>query len=304
VIEPLRAIVGPTAAGKSAVAIPIAEALDAEIVCCDSMTVYRGMDIGTAKPGAADRARVPHHVLDVAEPGETFTVARFQALANVAVEHIRARGKHPMLVGGSGLYFQAVVDHLTFPPTDGEVRARLEAQPLDALVPRLQERDPVAAGAMNLKNKRRIVRALEVIEITGEPFSSFREDWDRRTDPTWAAVHPVRVAGLDASDEELRRRIRARARKMVHLGLPDEVRELVARGFRDALTASQAVGYAQAIEVLEDRADEAHFVDKTTRATMRLVKRQRAWFRRDPRIRWFDAEVADVRVQIQAYLTG
>ncbi len=300
--ETLLAVVGPTATGKTGIGIQVAEAIGAEIVCVDSMTIYRGMDIGTAKPTPSDRARVPHHLLDVVDADEPFTAARFKELATAAIAEIRGRGRAPLLVGGSGLHYQAIVDDLTFPPTDARVRARLEAEGLDALVARLGERDPVAAETVNLRNKRRVVRALEVIELTGQPFSSFRQDWGRRSDPVWHAEHPVRVAGLDADDDVLRERIRTRARAMVRKGLPDEVRTLVAAGFRDALTAPQAVGYTQAIDVIEERADEKHFVHRVTQATMRLVKRQRAWFRRDPRIRWFDAEAADVAPQIQAYL--
>jgi tRNA dimethylallyltransferase len=294
-------IVGPTATGKTRLACELAPALGCEIVCVDSMTIYRGMNIGTAKPGY-ECGLLRHHLLDIADPGEAFTVARFQGLARAAMEEIRGRGKTPMLVGGSGLYYQAVVDELTFPPTDADVRARLEREPVDVLAGRLAAADPIAARFIDPANKRRLVRALEVIELTDEPFSSFRRDWDRRADPVWAAVRPVRIAGLDADTEALRERIRARARAMIEGGLLREVELLVAQGFRDALTAPQAVGYAQAIEVLDERATTDEFVERTTRATAKLVQRQRAWFRRDPRIRWFDATDPTVTSAVRSFL--
>ncbi len=275
------ALVGPTASGKSAVAMHLAPSLGAEIVAIDSMTVYRGMDVGTAKPSFEDRAAVPHHLLDIADPAEPFTVAMFQRSARAAVAEIRDRGALPLYVGGSGLYLRAVVDELSLPPTDPAIRARLEAIVPDELFARLKEQDPDAAAAIEAANTRRVIRALEVIEITGAPFSTFRGEWQR--------FSPIAIAGLQVPIEVLTERVRERAVGMLASGLLEEVRVLLAAGYREALTASKAIGYAQAIELLEGRLDADDFVEATTRATTRYARRQMSWFRRDPRVVWFDA---------------
>lgn len=293
-MSPTLALVGPTASGKTGVALDIAERFGAEVVCVDSMTVYRGMDIGTAKPTREHRARVPHHLLDIADPAETFTVARFQRVARAAIADVRARARVPLLVGGSGLYFRAAVDDLTFPPTDATVRARLERRDLHELAVMLKEADPVAATFIDLENKRRVVRALEVVEITGRPFSSFRDEWQRR--------NPAVAAGLSVSTGELARRIEQRLRVMLDQGFLDEVRRLLHRGLREALTASQAIAYGQAVAHLEGRITVEEFVDEAARATRRLARRQMSWFRRDPRVRWFDAEdVSGATERISSY---
>ena len=300
--QPLLALVGPTATGKSDVGLLVAEALGAEIVCVDSMTVYRGMDIGTAKPTEADRARVPHHLLDILEPDEDSTVARFKERADAVIAEIRARGQTPLLVGGSGLYYQAIVDDLSFPPSDPAVRRRLEREETDVLVERLAARDPVAVNVTE-GNRRRVVRALEVIEVTGEPFSSFQEGLGRRDDPAWAGR--VRAAALDLPNEALRARVEARARAMVDAGLLDEVTGLLARGFRTPLTASQAVGYREAVAVIEGRATVDELIERIVGSTMRLVRKQRVWFKRDPRIRWFTpTERSDTGDEIRAYFSA
>lgn len=289
----IAALVGPTATGKTQIAVAVAERLGMQIVCCDSMTIYRGMDIGTAKPGPDARERVAHHLLDIADPGERFTVARFQAQARAVMGDI----ERPLLVGGSGLYYQAVVDDLEIPPTDPDVRARLEAQQLDALAARLRDADPEALAFVDLANKRRVVRALEVIELTGERFSVLRPNW---------GSHPgaVRAAGLDLERDVMAERIRARASAMLEAGLLAETGRLLDAGFRDALTAGQAIGYAQAIELLEGRSTPEGFVDAVTTATLRLARRQRAWFRRDPRITWFDASRDDIEAQMLGYFNA
>jgi tRNA dimethylallyltransferase len=281
----ILALVGPTASGKSNVALGLAEGLGAEIVCADSMTVYRGMDIGTAKPSAADRSRIRHHLLDVADPGGSFSVARYQGLARLAFEEIRTRDAVPLVVGGSGLYFRAAVDDLEFPPTDPAVRSRIETEDTGSLAARLKREDPEAASFVDLVNRRRVVRALEVIELTGRPFSSFRDAWGRYT--------PAIVAGLAPSLEELDARIRRRLEGMLEEGLLDEVRALIKDGHRDALTASQAIPYRQAVDLVEDRMTTEEFLEQAARATRRLVRRQLSWFRRDPRITWFDADQSE-----------
>ncbi len=295
----MLAVVGPTASGKTAAGLALAEEMGAEIVSVDSMLVYRGMDIGTAKPTAEERVRVPHHLLDLAEPSERFTVARYQGAAQRAL----ARVARPLLVGGSGLYFRAVVDDLSFPPEDPVVRASLEAEADDLgaeeLYRRLADTDPVAAARIEPGNVRRIIRALEVTAISGAPFSSFAAAWDRYD------AERVRVAGIRIHREVLARRIGERVLAMLRGGWLDEVHALVERGFGAWLTATQAIGYAELAEHLDGRLSLDEAAERTVKRTKELARRQMAWFRRDPRIRWFDAgaggapEVVD---PVRAYL--
>jgi tRNA dimethylallyltransferase len=294
VSETLLALVGPTASGKSNIALAIAESFGCEIVCADSMTVYRGMDIGTAKPSHDERERISHHLVDVVGPGEPFSVARFQRLAREAITEIRARDRIPLVVGGSGLYFRAAVDDLDFPPTDVDVRSRLEKEDAESLAARLKREDPEAATFMDLGNRRRVVRALEVIEITGRPFSSFRDEWGR--------FKPAVVAGLSPDLEIVDARIEQRLHEMLDRGLLDEVRALIDKGFRDALTMSQAIPYRQAVALVEGSMTQDAFLEQAARATRRLARRQLSWFRRDPRIRWFDGDQTErVAAEVGAY---
>ena len=285
--QPILALVGPTASGKTDAALAIAERLGAEIVSVDSMTVYRGMDVGTAKPSPGDRARVRHHLVDVADPADEFSVARYQQLARRAIEDIDARGARPLLVGGTGLYFRAVVDELDFPGTDPETRRALEveAHSLGAgrMYRRLRDVDPVAARKIEPSNVRRTVRALEVAAVTGRPFSSFAEDWDRYADA------PLRAAGVHLDPEILAERIEHRVRSQVAAGFEDEVRALVERGAGPSLTARQAIGYAEMIEHLAGAITLEEAILRTVKRSRALARRQMAWFRRDPRIRWFTA---------------
>jgi tRNA dimethylallyltransferase len=299
---PLLAIVGPTASGKTELAIEVAERLNAEIVCADSTTVYRGMDVGTAKPTLEQRARVPHHLVDVADPSEPFTVARYQRLAREATEAIRGRSRRVLLAGGSGLYVRAVVDDLVFPPTDPAVRERLEAEAAAAgateMYRRLAELDPPAADRIEPDNVRRTVRALEVAEITGRPFSSYAAAWDRYP------AHRVRAAGVEVPRPELYRRIEARVQAQLVEGLIEEVKALAHRGLSGWLTASQAIGYAEFARHLEGELSLDEAVARTVKRTKALARRQLAWFRRDPRIRWFahdEPALADVAA---GYLRG
>jgi len=295
------ALLGPTASGKTTIGCDLAERFGAEIVCVDSMTVYRGMNVGTAKPAGEERARVPHHLLDVAEPDERFTVARYQQLAREAIAGIRARGRVPLLVGGSGLYFRAAADELRFPPTDDTVRARLDRRDIHDLAIRLKEVDPDAATFIDLENKRRVVRALEVFDLTGQPFSSYRQEWEHR--------NPVIAAGLRVTPAELATRIEQRFLAMLDEGFLDEVRALLERGLRGALTASQAIAYGQAVEHLEGKITREELIAEVARATRRLARRQMSWFRADARVRWFDADdTARASGEISSYydeqLTG
>jgi tRNA dimethylallyltransferase len=280
---PVLALVGPTASGKSALALELAPRLGAEVVSADAMLVYRGMDIGTAKPTPRERAQVPHHLVDLVDPGEDFSVARFQPLARAAVADILGRGAVPLLVGGSGLYFHAVVDEFVFPPTDGAVRARLEAESattgLAAMHRRLADADPAAAARIQPGNLRRIVRALEVIELTGRPFSSFRGAMDAPV-----SRYRLTVLGLDPGTEALRARVADRVAGMAAAGLVDEVRRLA--GGPLSRTARQALGYKELLDAMERGTAMEAALEAVVRRTRAYARRQLAWFRRDPRVRW------------------
>lgn len=284
---PLLALVGPTASGKTEAAIEVAEALGAEVVSVDSMLVYRGMDVGTAKPSAEQRARVPHHLIDVVEPSEAFSVARFQALAREVIDGIRFRGNAVLLAGGSGLYLRAVVDDLEFPRTDPGTRAEVEVLAAtpgpERLHARLDELDPVAAQGIAPENVRRTIRALEVAAVTGRAFSSYAAAWDR------FPAERMRAAGIEVPRVELAARIEARVRSMVGQGVLEEVQALVGRGLGGWLTASQAIGYAEFARHLDGECTLDEAVAGTVRRTKELARRQMVWFRRDPRITWFRA---------------
>lgn len=282
----MLAIVGPTAAGKSALAMRLAPGIGAEIVSIDSAAIYRGMDIGTDKPSAEDRARVPHHLLDITEPDETPTVAQFQEAGRACVDEILNRGRVPLLVGGSGLYFRAIVDPLEFPPTDPEVRGRLEAEAYELggleLFERLEAADPEAASRMHPANVRRTIRALEVIEVTGRPFSSYRVAWDDHQ-----AVYDLRAAGLELPFEQMAERIDARVDALIARGWVAEVAALREAGVRFSATSLQALGYAQILDHLDGRLPLDQAIEETKRRTRKFARRQLRWFRADPRIRWF-----------------
>ena len=292
----VAAIVGPTAVGKTEVSIEVADAIGAEIVSMDSMQAYRGMDVGTAKPSLDQRRRVPHHLIDVFDPADDVTVARFQALARAAVDDISRRDRLPLLVGGSGLYFRSVVDDLRFPPRSERIRSSLEREADElgagALHARLEKLDPAAAAMMEPGNARRIVRALEVIELTGRPFSD-NDGWDR-----FDSRYDLRVAGLELQRDDLYARIAGRVEKMLQEGLLSEVRSLQGGGFGP--TAGQALGYRQVLEAAPDAA-LGDLRDEIVRATKRFARRQESWFRADPRIRWFDAGAPELRERLVAY---
>ena len=280
------AVVGPTASGKSAVALAAARARIAagrptELVAVDAFTVYRGMDIGTAKPARAEREEVVHHLVDVLDPDQELTVVGFRDRARSAIAAVQQRGATPLLVGGSGLYFRAVVDPLRFPPTDAAIRARLEerwAHDPHAAHAHLAVVDPTAAARIEAGNLRRTVRALEVLELTGEPFSAF-DDAYHAYDP----IYPdLRVVRLDPPTEVLRGAISRRAQEMVAGGLLTEVARLRER-YTLSRTARQGIGYAEAAAVLDGALAEDELADRIARRTWRYARRQRAWFRADPR---------------------
>jgi tRNA dimethylallyltransferase len=283
--EPFLALVGPTASGKTEAGVRVADSLGAEIVSVDSMLVYRGMDLGTAKPAPAERFGVRHHLLDVADPSEAFSVARYQGLARNAVAQIRERDGRVLLVGGSGLYFRAVADDLEFPGTEPQARRDLEAEAsalgAGEMHARLAELDPLAAAKIEPDNVRRTVRALEVAAVTGRTFSSYAGAWER-----YPTEH-VRAAGIDIARPALSRRIEARVEAMLAAGVLDEVRGLLDRGLFGWLTSSQAIGYAEFARHLRGELSLREAVAGTVKRTKALARRQLAWFRRDPRIRWF-----------------
>lgn len=290
VSTPLLVINGPTASGKSALAVGVAQRLReqgraAEIINADSMLVYRGMDIGTAKPSAAERGGVTHHLIDILDVTETASVADFQRLARDAVADCRARGVLPILVGGSALYVHAILDAFEFPGTDPEVRARLEADldaaGAEALHQRLEALSPQAAAGILPGNGRRIVRALEVIELTGS--------WQPNL-PQWQyALGDVLQYGLELPRNELDARIDARVERMWADGLVAEVRNLATRGLRDGRTASRALGYRQVLAFLDGELSEDEARLRTASGTRRFARKQLGWFRRDPRITWLPA---------------
>jgi tRNA dimethylallyltransferase len=275
-------VVGPTATGKSALSIALAQELGGEVVNADSMQLYRGMDIGTAKLTVAERGGVPHHLLDIWDVTFPAAVAEYQSLARAAIDAILARGRVALLVGGSGLYIRAVLEEFDFPGTDPEIRARLEIElaagapaPLHA---RLQHWDPAAAEKILPSNGRRIVRALEVIELTGRPFTA--------TLPAPTPHYEAVQIGVDRDADQLDERIAVRVEMMWSAGLIDEVRGL--HGIRDGRTASRALGYQQALAQIDGRLAEDEAKADTIRGTRRFVRRQRSWFRRDPAIVWLD----------------
>jgi len=284
------AVVGPTATGKSALALDLADALGgrAEMVNADAFQLYRGMDIGTAKLTAAERRGYPHHQLDVLDVRQEANVASYQTHARADLRSITARGNRPVIVGGSGLYVRALTDALDFPGTDPDVRAALEdrarREGAAALWQELQRVDPVAAERIEPANTRRIVRALEVVRLTGRPFSASL--------PRYADLVPTVHLALRWDRAVLDARIDARAEAMFASGLLEETESLLAAGLREGPTAPRAIGYAQAIAVLEGRMSMLEAVSATAAATRKLASRQIKWFRRDPRVHWLDVTAA------------
>jgi tRNA dimethylallyltransferase len=296
------AVVGPTATGKSELAVALARKLGGEVINADSMQLYRGMDIGTAKLPVAEREGVPHHLLDIWPVHKYAAVAEYQQLARAEINAIAGRGKVPVLVGGSGLYLRGALDRLDFPGESPEIRARLYRE-LDALGAavlhrRLAEQDPLAGAAILPSNGRRIVRALEVIELTGGPFVASM--------PGFESIYDAVFIGLDRAD--LDERVEQRVHRMMSLGFLDEVRSLLPAGLRNSPTAGKALGYTQLLSVIDDAGavvgdlDEA--VAVTIRATRRFVRRQRSWFRRDPRVHWLDAAAPDTAPRAAALTLG
>ena len=298
---PVLAVVGPTGTGKSELAVKLAHLLGGEVVNADAMQLYRGMDIGTAKLPPAQRCGVRHHLLDVLEVTETASVAAYQRVARGVVEELLAEGRVPVIAGGSGLYVRAVLDELDFPGTEPEVRAQLEADLVEqgaaALHHRLHRLDPVAAGRILPSNGRRLVRALEVIRLTGRPFSASLPQ-------AGPARYQAMIIGLDIDPAILDARIDARVDGMFADGLVAEVRELLSLGLREGRTASRALGYQQVLAALDAGTDPADAAGPTAQATRRFIRRQRSWFRRDGRIRWLDSQQPDLLDAVFSLMAG
>ncbi|MFE3189730.1 tRNA (adenosine(37)-N6)-dimethylallyltransferase MiaA [Nocardia sp. NPDC059240] len=279
------AVVGPTATGKSDLALELAQRLHGEIVNIDAMQLYRGMDIGTAKLPVSERRGISHHQLDVLDITETATVASYQSAARADVEAIMARGHTPVIVGGSMMYVQALLDDWDFPATDPEIRAKWETVLADrgtvAVHEALKLADPVAAATILPTDGRRMVRALEVVELTGKPFAASAPQIG---EPRWGTV----IIGVDRDTAELDARIELRTAKMFESGLVEETERLIAQGLRHGQTARRAIGYAQVLDFLDNEYDLNEAQERTFIGTRRYVRRQRSWFRRDRRVRWVD----------------
>jgi tRNA dimethylallyltransferase len=299
----LLCLAGATATGKSEVALLLAERLGGEIISVDSMQVYRGLDIGTAKPGPAERARVPHHLIDVAEIDEAFDAAQFARLADAAVKDIRARGKLPILCGGTGLYFKALLEGVgDAPPADAKLRMELEATPMEGLLRELEAKDPVTFAKIDRKNPRRVIRALEVIRLTDKPFSAQRAAWSDSL--STLNPQPSTFFGLVWQPADLHARINGRVDLMFRRGLVDEVRELLKRGLAENKTAMQAIGYRQVVEHLRGERGLPETIELVKIRTRQFAKRQMTWFRRHAPVEWLAVEPGETLESVSARIVS
>jgi len=281
-------LAGPTAVGKSKIALALAGRIGGEIISVDSMQVYRGLDIGTAKPPPADRARVPHHLIDVVDVTEPFDAAKFAELAHKAVAEIQSRGRVPILCGGTGLYFKAFLEGLgNAPPADAVLRAKLEATPLPELLRELAERDPPTYERIDRQNPRRVIRAVEVIRLTGKPFSAQRAEWNSETR---SQKPEARLFGFSRSQADLRQRIDNRVENMFRRGLVEETRRLLEYGLAQNQTAMQAIGYRQVVEHLRGERSLPETIELVKIRTRQFAKRQMMWFRKQSRMTWLSLE--------------
>jgi tRNA dimethylallyltransferase len=289
-------LAGPTAVGKSEIALNLASRVGGEIISVDSMQVYRGLDIGTAKPTSAERARIAHHLIDVAELSEGFDAAKFVWLASEVAAEIRSRGRVPVFCGGTGLYFRAYLQGLgEAPPPDAALRATLDASPLSELLRELELRDPMTFAIIDRKNPRRVIRAVEVIRLTGRPFSEQRSKWNNSLPKTESAP---RIFAFTRGSADLHSRISARVDTMFLLGLVDEVRRLLTRGLEKNPTAMQAIGYRQVVEHLRGERGLAETIELIKARTRQFSKRQMTWFRSQPNTVWIELNTATNRDQI------
>lgn len=272
-------IVGPTCVGKSSVAIGLAKKINAEIVSCDSMQVYKGMDIGTAKPTQQERSEVPHHMIDIVDITHEYNVAEYVRDAGMVIEDIQKKGKTPLVVGGTGLYLKALIDGLfTGPKGDNGIRMRLDKERVEELYNELKNIDPISAERIKPNDKRRIIRALEVYYLTGRPISSFQTQWRTKRDAF--------IIGLNREREDLYSKIDQRVEQMFQAGLVDEVKELVKLGLRENKTACQALGYKEVLGYIDGRYGLEEVKGLVKRNTRHFSKRQLTWFKKDDRVRW------------------
>ena len=306
-VPPLVAVVGATGTGKTGCAVRLAQRLEAqglsaEIVNADAMQLYRGMDIGTAKATEGERGGIEHHLLDVWEVSREASVADYQAMARAKIVELQARGTIPILVGGSGLYVSSVLYEFEFPGTDpalrDELEKRLESEGREALVRELATHDPLAAVAIDSRNSRRLIRALEVVTLTGKPFGAGLDAERRR----WQ--DGVVIIGLHTDRELLVERLDQRVEQMWKDGLVDEARGLIAHGLREGVTASRAIGYQQALAVIDGESSDAEAQESTQALTRRYARRQVSWFRRDESITWFDSDDAALIDSASALVAG
>ena len=288
--QPVIVVLGSTAVGKTQLSLQVAKALDAEIINADSMQLYRGMDIGTAKIPVEQRSGIPHHMLDVLDVTESANVNDYQTLTRALINEIHARGRRVVMVGGTGLFIKAVLEDMNFPPSDPIVRSRLEAQEAQLGTPAMFEKlvslAPQAAQFLEPNNTRRVLRALEVLEITGQPPIT-------QLDTLPQVVPSIRV-GLTREREENYERINIRVHQMLEQGLIAEVETLLLKGLRQGVTAQKALGYAQVLEMIDGEFDQDELADRIMVATRRYSRKQDSWFRRDGRITWLDAREASV----------
>jgi tRNA dimethylallyltransferase len=294
-------IAGPTAVGKSAIALALAEKIGGEIISADSMQVYRGLDVGTAKPTADERKRIPHHLIDVCDLTEAFDAAQFIRLAQKAVSEIQSRNRTPIFCGGTGLYFKAFMSGLgEAPPSDEKLRAELEAASFESLLAELRERDPEAFEKIDKQNPRRVIRAVEVIRLTGKKFSEQRADWNLASRITH---HASRIFCLTRPAADLHNRINTRVDEMFARGLVDETRELIKHGLAENKFAMQAIGYRQVVEHLRGERSLAETVELVKTKTRQFAKRQLTWFRRHGNCEWIELKAGDSADQILPRLT-
>jgi tRNA dimethylallyltransferase len=292
-------LVGSTAVGKSEVALLLAEQLGGEIISVDSMQVYRGLDIGTAKPTSEERASVPHHLIDVAELNECFDAAKFVRLARQTVQEIQGRGRTPIFCGGTGLYLKAYLEGLgDAPSSNRDLRTELEKMPMEVLLRELKERDPVTYEKVDRQNPRRVIRALEVIRLTGRPFSEQRAKWDT------SVPRVENLFGIQRAPGDLQRRIDARVEMMFRRGLIAETSSLLSRGLEQNLTAMQAIGYRQVAEHLRGERSLAETIELVKIRTRQFAKRQMTWFRRQFQLTWIAADNEDTNENIARKILG
>ena len=288
-------IVGPTAVGKSQIALQLAEQLGGEIISADSMQVYRGLDIGTAKPSSAERTRVPHHLIDICDLAQSFDAAQFARLAHRAVAEIQSRGHVPILCGGTGLYFKAFLEGLgEAPSADSKLRAELESTPLEKLLEELRERDPVTYEKIDRKNPRRVIRAVEVIRLTDRPVSIQRADWTSRH----SSLVTRHFYCFTRQPADLHARINARVDAMFARGLVEETRELLKRGLAENKTAMQAIGYRQVVEHLRGERSLKETIELVKVRTRQFAKRQRTWFRAQKNLEWIELKPVEMFEEI------